>query len=49
MAIIIQTKNLSKSYGKTQVLKNIDLTIDQGGWPLYECESFLKKRFSKES
>ncbi|WP_312096459.1 ABC transporter ATP-binding protein [Niallia sp.] len=27
---IIQTKNLSKSYGKTQVLKNIDLTIEQG-------------------
>lgn len=30
MTKIIQTKNLSKSYGKTQVLKNIDLTIDQG-------------------
>ena len=30
MAEIIQTKNLSKSYGKTQVLKNIDLTIEQG-------------------
>lgn len=30
MAKIIQTKNLSKSYGKTQVLKNIDLTIEQG-------------------
>lgn len=30
MTIIIQTKNLSKSYGKTQVLKNIDLTIEQG-------------------
>jgi putative ABC transport system ATP-binding protein len=30
MANIIQTKNLSKSYGKTQVLKNIDLTIEQG-------------------
>jgi putative ABC transport system ATP-binding protein len=30
MAKIIETKNLSKSYGKTQVLKNIDLTIEQG-------------------
>ncbi|KRF07133.1 bacitracin ABC transporter ATP-binding protein [Paenibacillus sp. Soil766] len=30
MAIIIQTKNVSKSYGKTQILKNIDLTITQG-------------------
>lgn len=30
MTTIIQTKNLSKSYGKTQVLKNIDLTIEQG-------------------
>jgi putative ABC transport system ATP-binding protein len=30
MTKMIQTKNLSKSYGKTQVLKNIDLTIDQG-------------------
>ncbi|MED3624638.1 ABC transporter ATP-binding protein [Neobacillus thermocopriae] len=30
MTKIIQTKNLSKSYGKTQVLKNIDLTIEQG-------------------
>ncbi|CAN7742943.1 ABC transporter ATP-binding protein [Paenibacillus sp. LjRoot153] len=30
MAAIIQTKNLSKSYGKTQVLINIDLTIEQG-------------------
>ena len=30
MSTIIQTKNLSKSYGKTQVLKNIDLTIEQG-------------------
>jgi ABC-type sugar transport system ATPase subunit len=27
---IIQTKNLSKSYGKIQVLKNIDLTIEHG-------------------
>jgi len=27
---IIQTTNLSKSYGRTQVLKNIDLTIKQG-------------------
>jgi putative ABC transport system ATP-binding protein len=27
MKTIIQTKNLTKSYGKTQVLKNIDLTI----------------------
>lgn len=30
MTNIIQTKNLSKSYGKTQVLKNIDLTIEEG-------------------
>lgn len=30
MTTIIQTNNLSKSYGKTQVLKNIDLTIEQG-------------------
>ncbi|MFJ7969899.1 ABC transporter ATP-binding protein [Psychrobacillus sp. NPDC096389] len=30
MTKIIQTKNLSKSYGKTQVLKNIDLTMEQG-------------------
>ncbi|GKU83897.1 ABC transporter ATP-binding protein [Niallia sp. NCCP-28] len=30
MITIIKTKNLSKSYGKTQVLKNIDLTIEQG-------------------
>ncbi len=30
MSTIIQTKNLSKAYGKTQVLKNIDLTIKQG-------------------
>ncbi|CAH1228706.1 Bacitracin export ATP-binding protein BceA [Paenibacillus allorhizoplanae] len=30
MATMIQTTNLSKSYGKTQVLKNIDLTIEQG-------------------
>lgn len=30
MSTIIQTKNLSKSYGDTQVLKNIDLTIEQG-------------------
>ncbi|TKC18840.1 ABC transporter ATP-binding protein [Robertmurraya kyonggiensis] len=30
MTTIIQTKNLSKSYGKTQVLKNIDLKIEQG-------------------
>ncbi|QDQ02910.1 ABC transporter ATP-binding protein [Lysinibacillus fusiformis] len=30
MAKIIQTKNLSKSYGKTHVLKNIDMTIEQG-------------------
>ncbi|MEH6992244.1 ABC transporter ATP-binding protein [Neobacillus drentensis] len=30
MTITIQTKNLSKSYGKTQVLKNIDITIEQG-------------------
>jgi putative ABC transport system ATP-binding protein len=30
MTTIIKTKNLSKSYGKSQVLKNIDLTIEQG-------------------
>lgn len=30
MTKIIQTKNLSKAYGKTQVLKNIDMTIVQG-------------------
>ncbi|WP_308637144.1 ABC transporter ATP-binding protein [Paenibacillus silvisoli] len=30
MTAIIQTKNLSKSYGKTSVLKNIDLTVEQG-------------------
>ncbi len=30
MTNIIKTKNLSKSYGKTQVLKNIDMTIEQG-------------------
>jgi putative ABC transport system ATP-binding protein len=30
MTTIIQTKNLSKSYGKTQVLKNIDLNIEKG-------------------
>ena len=30
MVKTIQTKNLSKSYGKTQVLKGIDLTIEQG-------------------
>ncbi|MGG1517868.1 ABC transporter ATP-binding protein [Paenibacillus oryzisoli] len=30
MAKIIEAKNLSKFYGKTQVLKNIDLTIEQG-------------------
>lgn len=30
MNTVIQTKNLSKSYGKTQVLKNINLTIEQG-------------------
>ncbi|QOR68035.1 ABC transporter ATP-binding protein [Cytobacillus suaedae] len=30
MTNIIETKNLSKSYGKTQVLKNIDMTIEQG-------------------
>ncbi|OAS14670.1 ABC transporter ATP-binding protein [Paenibacillus oryzisoli] len=30
MTTIIQTKNLSKSYGKTPILKNIDLTIHQG-------------------
>ncbi|WP_195576637.1 ABC transporter ATP-binding protein [Paenibacillus sp. 1001270B_150601_E10] len=30
MTKIIETKNLSKTYGKTQVLKNIDMTIEQG-------------------
>lgn len=30
MNTIIQTKNLSKSYGKTQVLKNIDLAVEEG-------------------
>ena len=30
MTKVIQIKNLSKSYGKTQVLKNIDLTIELG-------------------
>lgn len=30
MSVIIQAKNLSKSYGKTPVLKNIDLTVEQG-------------------
>ncbi|EWG12940.1 ABC transporter ATP-binding protein [Cytobacillus firmus] len=30
MTKMIQTKNLSKSYGKTQVLKNIDLTVERG-------------------
>jgi putative ABC transport system ATP-binding protein len=30
MTRVIETKNLSKSYGKTHVLKNIDLTIEQG-------------------
>ncbi|WP_078435405.1 ABC transporter ATP-binding protein [Metabacillus halosaccharovorans] len=30
MTTIIKTKNLSKSYGKSQILKNIDLTIEQG-------------------
>lgn len=30
MKPVIQTKNLTKSYGKTQVLKNIDLTITEG-------------------
>jgi len=30
MNTIIQTKNLSKSYGKNPVLKNIDLTIEKG-------------------
>lgn len=30
MNTVIQTKNLSKSYGKTHVLKNIDLTVDSG-------------------
>lgn len=33
MTKMIQTKNLSKSYGKTQVLKNIDLTVEQGELP----------------
>ncbi|MCM3388303.1 ABC transporter ATP-binding protein [Ureibacillus chungkukjangi] len=30
MTTIIQTKNLSKAYGETEVLKSIDLTIEQG-------------------
>lgn len=30
MNTIIQTKDLSKSFGKTLVLKSIDLTIEQG-------------------
>lgn len=30
MNTIIRTKNLSKSYGKTQVLKSIDLSVEQG-------------------
>jgi putative ABC transport system ATP-binding protein len=30
MQTVIQTKNLSKSYGKTAVLKNIDLTVTLG-------------------
>lgn len=30
MTANIRTKNLSKSYGKIQVLKNIDLIIEQG-------------------
>ncbi len=30
MKKVLQTKNLSKSYGKAQVLKNIDLTITSG-------------------
>ncbi len=30
MQSVIQTKNLSKNYGKTQVLRNIDLTITGG-------------------
>ncbi|CAM3187544.1 ABC transporter ATP-binding protein [Filibacter tadaridae] len=30
MNTVIQTKSLSKSYGKTQVLKNIDLTVEAG-------------------
>lgn len=30
MQTVIRTKNLSKNYGKTQVLRNIDLTISSG-------------------
>lgn len=30
MQTVIETKNLSKSYGKTLVLKNIDLTVTEG-------------------
>jgi putative ABC transport system ATP-binding protein len=30
MRTVIQTKNLSKKYGKTQVLRNVDLTITLG-------------------
>lgn len=30
MTTIIKTKNLSKAYGETEVLKSIDLTIEQG-------------------
>lgn len=30
MQTVIQTKNLSKNYGKTTVLKNIDITITEG-------------------
>ncbi|CAM3420737.1 ABC transporter ATP-binding protein [Marinicrinis lubricantis] len=30
MTAVIQTKNLTKNYGKTQVLRNIDLTITAG-------------------
>jgi len=30
MQAVIQTKNLSKDYGKTPVLRNIDLTFQAG-------------------
>ncbi|WP_088012391.1 hypothetical protein [Gottfriedia acidiceleris] len=30
MKTVIQAKNLSKNYGKTTVLKNVDLTIQLG-------------------
>ncbi|MBK6784324.1 MAG: hypothetical protein IPG79_11615 [Saprospiraceae bacterium] len=30
MATILQTKNLTKSYGKTLALNNLTITIEQG-------------------